>query len=208
MTETLDFERALTPQEIEERTALHLQLAKQVAANLADVAVRRKEIRTLNGQRRALDVQSAQVLREITTGTVLETRQGKLPLDVSGGEPFGARYPMCRDAQRLHAELAVVLQNQGGLVPSIEKLERWHPSTPEFQKIAHWSRTELAHMNAKEHPDIQLPPRLPMPHELVELRMYLARASKPRKERAGKPRAAKVRPSSGTPTARVGRGRR
>lgn len=197
MKESQDFERDLTPSEIEERTALHLQLAKQHAENTAAVDVRRKEIRTLNAERKKLDVRSAQVLREITTRKVLETRQASLGLDVSVPDPFRVRYPMAADHERLHASLAVVLQDHGGgLVPSLEKLERWHPSTPEFQMIAHWARTELAYMNRKEHKDLELPPRLPLPEPLAQLRMFLARKSAPRKKRA---QPMKARPASGTP---------
>jgi hypothetical protein len=194
-----DYERMLSPTEIEERTKQALQMLRQVDQNLAEVSARRREIRALNADRKKLELRATQIRREIDSGKVIEGAQVSLDMDVSLPDPFEARYPMARDHDRLHAALSVVLQ--GVLVPSLETLEKWHPSTGIFQGIAHWARTELAHMNAKEHPDLQLPSRMPMPEKLAELRMYIGREHRPR------PRAAKVRPATGTPV-RTGQGRR
>jgi hypothetical protein len=43
-------------------------------------------------------------------------------------------------------------------------------SSSEFHAIANWSRTELAYMNEKEHPELELAPRMPMPQPLFDLR--------------------------------------
>lgn len=203
MMNTATFERDLTDTEIAERTALHLQLAQQIAENLGSVESKRKEIRALNASRKKLDIRSTEVLRELRTGKVFEGAQTSLALDLSVPDLFAARYPMARDHERLQSELSVVLQ--GVLVPSIEKLERWHPSSPEFQMIANWSRTELAYLNAKEHPELELAPRMPMPQPLFDLRMFLGQQT-PRKKRARKP--AKPRPASGTPVRKQTRRRR
>lgn len=191
------YERDLTAAEIDERTQTHLQLAQQIAENLGSVDSKRREIRALNAARKKLDIRSTEVLRELRTGKVFEGAQTSLALDLTVPDPFAAKYPMARDHERLHSEISVVLQ--GVLVPSIEKLEKWHPSTGVFQGMAHWARTELAHLNVKDHPDLALPPRIPMPEKLAELRMFLGRLSKPRKKRAAKPAKPVVhRPSIGT----------
>jgi hypothetical protein len=193
VTQSFDLERELTPDEIRERTELREQLDDERDTLLAAVEDRRREIRGFNVSRKKLESRLRDVRRELRTGKMFESPQGTLALDLSVPDPFGARYPQARDAEQLHRELAVVLQ--GVLVPSIERLAKWHPSSAIFQSIAHWARTELAHMNAKEHPTLVLPSRLPMPEKLAELRMYLGRKSQPR------PRAVTVRP----PTGKVGR---
>jgi hypothetical protein len=196
MTQLATYERDLTESEIEERRALHLQLAQRIAENVGSVDSKRKEIRMLNQARKKLDIRSSDLLRELRTGKVFEGAQTSLAIDLSVPDPFAARYPMARDHEHLHAEISVVLQ--GVLVPSIEKLERWHASSPEFHAIANWSRTELAYMNEKEHPELELAPRLPMPQPLFDLRVYIGQQSRPRKQPASKP--AKPRPARGTPT--------
>lgn len=187
------YERRLSPAEIEERKNEALRTMRDIDANLADVATRRREIRTLNADRKKLELKSTQLRREADSGVVVETAQAELAIDTSVADPFNARYPMARDHQRLQGELAVVLQ--GVLVPSVEKLEQWHPNSGVFDAIAHWARVEIAYMNRRNHPDLPLPPRAPMPEKLAELRMYLG------KQGAKRPRAAKVRPA-GAPTKR------
>lgn len=84
---------------------------------------------------------------------------------------FAELYPMARDHEKLRADLAVVLQNAGG-GPTREQLEactRMGSERPLFDEIAHWTRVELAHMNATEHSDWELPSRLPMPRALRKL---------------------------------------
>jgi hypothetical protein len=80
---------------------------------------------------------------------------------------FVKRWPAARDAVQLRTDLSVVLQ--GINVPTLEQLEEWHPDQGKFDSAAHWTRLELAHMNAAENPDLVLPPRQPMPEKLAEL---------------------------------------
>ena len=190
-----DLYRALTPAEIEERTAQHLDLEHERDLHLADVATFRSQIRKLNVKIKKLDREGAQLRLEIRTGQVLEDKQAKLAFGVepSPPSPLDQLFPLPRDHQQLHALLAVVLQNQGGLVPSIEKLEKWGTSTGVFDAMATWARTEIAYRNAKEHPELNLPPRTPMPRKLSELRMYLGQQIEARKKRAAT--AAKPRPA-------------
>jgi hypothetical protein len=199
MSQNFDLERDLRPEEIAERTELRDQLDDERDALVASIEDRRREIRGFNAKKKKLEAQLRDVRRELKTGRVFESPQTALGLELAPTDPFEVRYPMPRDHERLHAELAVVLQ--GVLVPSIEKLERWPADSGIFHAVGHWTRTELAYMNAKQHPDIRLPTRDPMPEPLAELRMYLGKASKPR------PRAVKVRPAGGTPV-RTGQGRR
>lgn len=187
-TMNFDVERELTLSEIRERTELREQLDDERDALLAAVEARRREIRGFNVARKKLESRLRDVRRELRTGKMFESPQGTLPLDLPPIDPFEARYSPARDHESLHAQLAVVLQ--GVLVPSIEKLEKWHPDTGIFQGIAHWARTELAYLNKKEHPDLALPARSPMPEKLAELRMYLGGARK----RYERPTAAKKAP--------------
>lgn len=184
MTDSYDrsqyLERDLTLLEIEERTTLHLAIATERDENLAETEDHRRQIRMLNVSRKKLDLRSAQIRREIRSGKVLEpipSRQGELGFPEPAPDAFAIQYPKARDAVELHTQLAVVLQ--GVLVPSIEKLERWAPSTATFEAVAHWVRVELAYMNHRSHPEIDLPPRAVMPAKLDEMRVALQRASKP-----------------------------
>jgi hypothetical protein len=189
MAEPFNTERDLTPAELEERTAMRDRLDDERDAIVTLIDDHRRQIRKLNVTRKRHEMSLRSLRLEIRTGKVIESPQVALGLALPPtGDPFEVRYPMARDFQRLHAELAIALQPHGGLTPSIEKLEKCakHPSTGIFQAIAHWARTEVAHINAKEHPDLQLPSRMPMPEKLVEVRMYLAKKTQPR------PRAAKV----------------
>lgn len=200
MTDNDTYERDLTLTEIAERTQLRDELDDERDQLLTAVDDRRREIRGFNASRKKLEVRIRDLRREIRSGKVLESRQMTFAIDViapSGG--FHDRYPMAGDAGALHRQLSIVLQ--GVLVPSTEKLAEWHPSTPLFQMVAHWTRTEHAYMNATEHPELQLPARLPMPRDLAKLRAQLHRAEKK------PPRRAKVRPASGTPI-RKGQGGR
>jgi len=203
MTQEFDNERELSPAELAERTVLRDKLDDERDDLIKGIEDRRREIRGFTASRKKIEIRLRDLRREIRTGRVIESPQVSLGLELPATDPFEVRYPMARDFERLHTELAIALQPHGGLTPSIEKLEKCakHPSTGIFQGIAHWARTELAHMNAKEHPEIVLPSRLPMPEKLVEVRMYLA------KKIAQRPRAVKVRPAGGTPI-RTGQGRR
>jgi len=197
MTQSLTAERDLTEDEIKGRTKLRDELDDEHDDLIKAVEDRRREIRGFNAKKKKIESQLRDVRRELRTGKMFESPQGTLGFDMTVPDPFSAQYPIAVEHERLHIQLSVVLQ--GVLVPSIEKLEKWHESEPAFQEIAHWARTELAYMNQKSHPDLELPPRLPMPERLSELRMYLGKASQRR------PRAVKVRPVGGTP-ARTGQG--
>jgi len=181
-------ERELTPLEIEERKTLHMKLGSERDENLAEIADKRSEIRALNVARKKLDLRSAQIRREVQSGKVLEpipSRQVELALDLALPNPFDVEYPKARDAEGLHAALAVVLQ--GVLVPSIVKLETWDPTAAIFDAVAQWARVELAHMNKRSHPHLELPPRVLMPIELDDLRVALERSgSKARKKKAAR----------------------
>lgn len=202
-TQSFDVERELTLSEIRERTELREQLDDERDALLAAVEARRREIRGFNVARKKLESRLRDTRRELRTGKLFESPQGTLPLELQPIDPFEARYSPARDHESLHAQLAVVLQ--GVLVPSIERLEKWHPDSGIFQGIAHWARTELAYLNAKEHPDLKLPARSPMPEKLADVRIYLGGASKRHERPAKKPaKPAKPRAASGTPL----RGRR
>lgn len=104
-------------------------------------------------------------------------------IDPPGPDPFAARYPMATDHGKLRGDLAVVLGNRGMRVPSLDELRQWHERSGVFDAMAHWARLEIAHMNAKEHPEIQIPGRLDMPEKLAEL---LGERPKKRRTRAPK----------------------
>lgn len=200
MTDSYDrneyIERDLTPLEIDERTKLHLRLATERDENLAEVAGKRGEIRALNVARKKLDLREAQIRREIRSGKVLEPIPSpQIEFDLPDPlAALAAEYPKARDAEQLHTQLAVVLQ--GVLVPSIEKLEKWPPASGIFDAVAHWARVELAYMNRKSHPGLELPPRALMPVKLDEMRLLLERAGRktgkkkaPRRAAGGKRKA-------------------
>lgn len=185
------YERDLTPAEIEDRKALNLDLQSERDQNLTDIAQFRSQIRKLNAANKKLEQQSAQVRHEIRSGKVLESRQVELAFGVAPlPDPFEAyrtRYPLARDHERLHSQLSVILQ--GVLVPNIEKLERWSTASGIFHACASWASLELAYMNAKEHPDLALPPRGVMPVKLSELRAELGRAAEAARKASRKRKA-------------------
>lgn len=196
------YERDLTPAEIEERKALNLDLQGERDQNLADIAQFRSQIRKLVATNKKLELHSAQVRHEIRSGKVLESRQVKINFGVelaemSSEDPLDKLFPRPRTFEDLHTQLSVVLQ--GVLVPSIEKLEKCAraPSTGIFFAMSSWARSELARKNAKEHPDLKLPPATPMPVKLSELRAELQRVAEQHSKK--KKRPAKPRPASGTP---------
>lgn len=214
-TSDFDLERDLTAAEITARGKERDALDEERDALDGSIADRRREIRGFNARRRKIEARLRDLRREIRSGKVIDSPQTSLALDAPmPDDPFSVRYPMARDADRLHGELSVALD--GVLVPSIETLEKWHADTGIFQAFAHWARVELAYRSAKEHPDLRLPTREPMPRKLAELRADIQRAVSQftRKKRATdapppahKTRAAKVRAAGGTP-ARTGQGRR
>lgn len=106
-------------------------------------------------------------------------------IDPPGPDPFAARYPMATDHGKLRGDLAVVLGNRGLRVPSLDELRQWHERSGVFDALAHWARLEIAHMNAKEHPEIQIPGRIDMPEKLAELL-----GEKPKKRRTRAPKEA------------------
>lgn len=203
---TAQYERDLTPAEIEQRKKLRDKLDDERDDLLGAVEQRRREIRALNASRKKIEARILDIRREIRSGTVLESRQVKLafPEPPEPDDPLSKRYPLAKDAESLHSQLCVVLD--GVLVPSIEKLEKWHPDSGVFFAVSRWARSELAHMNAKAHPDLKLPPRTAMPVLLSELRIKLRRAGKKKASKAPA-RKAKARPAEGTPI-RTGQGRR
>jgi hypothetical protein len=84
-------------------------------------------------------------------------------------DAFGQRYPMARDHLSLRMNLEVVFQ---GPAPSTEQLAIYPVGSPEFDTIAHWCRMQLAEMNKRSHPelDVYLPkPPQPMPKVLKAL---------------------------------------
>lgn len=188
MTDTADtYERDLTPREIDERTKLRDSLDDERDALLTSIEDRRREIRGFNASRKKLESRIRDLRRELRSGKVIESRQTDLafpsePAMPSDWDQLSKRFPVARDAEHLHTDLAIVLQ--GVLVPSIEKLEQWHPDTGIFQGIAHWAQLELAYVNrtelAKFNPEFQLPPRRPMPQKLAELRAELKRIEEAR----------------------------
>jgi hypothetical protein len=200
MSQSFDTERELTLTEIRERTEMRERLDDERDALLAAIEDRRREVRGFTAKRKKIESQLRDVRRELRTGKMFESPQTSLALDLQPPiDPFTARYPIARDHETLHGQLAVVLQ--GVLVPSIEKLERWATSTGIFHGVANWARTELAYLNAKEHPDLTLPPRNPMPRKLLDLRIYLGKAAD-KSRKALQPRQAKTRPAGGTPIAK------
>jgi hypothetical protein len=200
MTQSFDVERELTLAEIAERTALREKLDDERDDLIAAIESRRRETRGFNAAKKKLESRLRDVRRELRTGRVFESPQGTLPMAIAPTDPFESKYPAARDHETLHGQLAVVLQ--GVLVPSIERLEKWPIDTGIFHGVAHWARTELAYMNAKEHPELVLPPRFPMPEKLSDVRIYLGGASKRHDrsayaKKAAKP--AKPRAASRTP---------
>lgn len=195
-TQDFDTERELTLDEMRERGARRDELDEERDALIGAVEDRRREIRGFNAKRKKIEVQLRDVRRELRTGKVFESPQTTLPIDLSVPDPFEARYPIATDAERLHIQLRVVLQ--GVLVPSIERLEKWPPSSGIFHAIAHWARTELAYMNEKSEPDLRRPAREPMPEKLAEVRMYLGGASQRHaRKKPAKKVAAPAKPARG-----------
>lgn len=206
---TTHYERDLSPEEIEQRKSLTLDLLSERDDNLTTVEEKRREIRALNVSRKKLDARTAQIRREIRSGKVLEPRQinlelGQAELPLKDPDPFGSRYPLARDAKQLRTALRVALQRTpGAIVPSIAALTQWEPSSAAFQAAAHWARVELAHMNASEHPEIELPPRAPMPEQLSELLARIGRNDKPARARREPPPPVRRAPS-GKPPSKAG----
>lgn len=198
MTDSDSFERQLTHAEIDERAEQREDLEDERDKLLVSVEDRRKEIRAFVAKRKKLEMQIRDLRREIRSGTVLEPKQVKLafpPAPVLAGEATSLLeriFPVPRDAEALHSMLSVVFQ--GRLVPSIEKCEKWKPSSGIFFAVSQWARSELAHMNAKDlarsHPELSLPVRTPMPVALSEVRQLLSLAEK--KRGGAKPPAAKA----------------
>jgi hypothetical protein len=84
-------------------------------------------------------------------------------------DAFGRAYPMARDHLSLRMNLEVVFQ---GPAPSTGQLAIYPVGSPEFDTIAHWCRMQLAEMNKRSHPelDVYLPkPPQPMPKVLKAL---------------------------------------
>lgn len=192
------YERELTLDEIKQRTDLALQLMNDRDCFAVSIDDARREIRRYKTEQRQLDVQVSGLRREISSGKALIPRQSELPIDLGvPAEPEltdpAVLYPMARDHMRLRSDLQIALQ--GVLAPTLEQLERHHVGSPAFDAIAHWTRAELAHMNAKEiarsHPDLQLWSRPPKPPELAQMQKELGRRKPGKKRKAARPEASK-----------------
>lgn len=91
---------------------------------------------------------------------------------------FARRWPQSLQATGLRTDLSTALQGVG--VPTLEQLRKHNPASGTFQAMAHWARLEIAHMNAKEHPGMWLPARLPLPKALIDL---MSESAAPKKKR-------------------------
>jgi hypothetical protein len=166
------FERALTPLEIDERTKLHLALATQRDANLEEIADKRKEIRALNVSRKKLDLQQAQIRRELNRGAVLEERQVSLAYDEpapqlggwSGltGEPRHGEGPMLPPVELRYLITCV---RPPEYVPTIKQVESW--SEQVRADVQRWCRVE--HTRNAPIAGLPLPPSYPMPGVLANV---------------------------------------
>lgn len=204
MTELV--QRQLTPIEIKQRQVDHLRLLTEIDNYQDEVAEHQRNAKDAKLEIERL-IQRERALRdELRSGCVWEARQKKLDFaDGSNDEPsedidppehekpelttydgapdsFSAKWPAARDAEQLRADLSVALQGVG--VPTLDQLRTFHPSTAAFQELAHWARLEVAHMNASEYPEIELPSRLVKPAPLV----MFAKEKAPKKKRAKKPK--------------------
>jgi hypothetical protein len=159
------YERPLGPDEIEERKTLNLALQGERDDNLAEVDEKRRQIRALNVARKKLELQSAEVRREIRLGRVLESRQGLLALDVPAPVPSTARHgegPLL-DAVELRHLITCVRPRE--LWPTVAAVESWHEQVrADVQK---WCQVELA--RAAPIAGLPSPAALQMPNVLENI---------------------------------------
>lgn len=186
--------RELTPVELEERNKLNLDLQGQRDDNLTEISEKRRQIRMLNVSNKRLELQSAEVRREIRTGKVFESRQGLLALD----EP-PARHGegALLDPIELHHLITCVRPRE--LWPTVKQVGAWHEQVrADVQK---WCRAE--HARANPIAGAPLPPASPVPNVLENIALDLEHARETaRKAKRKAPPARKVKPSGGKPKGR------
>lgn len=198
MTDNLGMiERDLEVAEIEERKALNLDLQTERDENLAEVDEKRRQIRMLNVARKKLELRSAEVRREIRTGKVFESRQGLLALDEPEAR-CGAGELL--EPGELRHLIACVRPRE--LWPTVAQVETWHWQVR--ADVQRWCRVE--HARANPIAGAPLPASFPMPNVLENVAFDREDRKAGKKRKAGKVRAAKPRPASGTPI-RKGQGK-
>jgi len=161
------YSRPLEPEEIEERKTLNLALQGERDDNLAEVDEKRRQIRALNVARKKLELQSAEIRREIRLGRVLESRQVSLDLvlDAPAPVPPAARHgegPLL-DAVELRHLITCVRPRE--LWPTLAEVESWHEQVrADVQK---WCRVEYG--RTAPIAGLPLPATLQMPNVLENI---------------------------------------
>lgn len=180
------YSRPLEPDEIEERKTLNLALQGERDDNLAEVDEKRRQIRALNVARKKLELQSAEIRREIRLGRVLESRQVSLDLvlDAPALVPSSARHgegPLL-DAVELRHLITCVRPRE--YWPTVADVETWCEQVrADVQK---WCQVE--HVRAAPIAGLPLPPALQMPNVLENL---VFRHEDELKRKSGKRKASK-----------------
>jgi|GEM_PF-5406099 len=186
------YERDLTPEEIEERKTLNLALQAECDENVAEVSDKRKQIRALNVARKKLELESAEIRREIRTRKVFESRQGVLALDQPApplgswsaltGEPRHGEGPLLEPVD-LRYLIACVRPPE--MVPTIKQVKSWHEQVR--ADVQRWCRVE--HTRAAPIAGLALPAAYPMPSVLENI--VFERDASIRKDKAAKRKAGK-----------------
>lgn len=157
-------ERFLTVEEIEERKTLNLALQSERDDNLAEVDEKRRQIRALNVARKKLELESAEIRREIRNGKVFESRQGVLALDLVPAAP-PARHgegPLL-DAVELRHLITCVRPRE--FWPTVKQVASWHEQVR--ADVQRWCRVELA--RAAPITGLPLPAAFQMPNVLENI---------------------------------------
>ena len=184
------YERELTPEEIEERKTLNLSLQAQCDENLAEVSDKRKQIRALNVARKKLELESADVRREIRNGKVFESRQGLLALDEPApplgswsaltGEPRHGEGPLL---EPIDLRYLIACVRPPEMVPTIKQVKSWCEQVR--ADVQRWCRVE--HTRAAPIAGLPLPAAYQMPSVLQNI--VFERDAAIRKDKAGKRKA-------------------
>lgn len=102
---------------------------------------------------------------------------------------FDANYPKATTHHHLRDALYEALKPAEYALLGPDTIESWHPSSGQFEAVAHWARVENAHTshaNRKPTPGITIPARHSMPHALA-LALAGSVEKKPKRGRKAKP---------------------
>jgi hypothetical protein len=183
MTQTLDIERELTPDEISERGTLRDKLDEERDGLLVAVEDRRREIRAFNVKKKRIEAQLRDVRRELRSGTVFEappSPQAIFPFE----EP-----PPAAPARHGEGELIDPIELRHLITcvrprefwPSVKEVSRWHAEVrADVQK---WCRAE--HTRAHPIAGHPLPDTFMIPNVLENIRFRVEEKNE-RKRKASK----------------------